>query len=190
MSKRKRSGTIRIVGGRWRGRQVRVLNRPGLRPSTDRARETLFNWLGPWLDGARCLDLFAGSGVLGLEALSRGGACATLVEEDRAAAALIGEQIGNLDTNKAFIEQADALVFLRRKIASRYDVVFLDPPYASGLVEECLGLLEQYDWVAPNAYLYLERGADERPFELPKGWSVERQGRCGHCAMYLLRRID
>lgn len=189
MSKHKSAGRIRIVGGKWRGRRLRVLDLPGLRPSTDRARETLFNWLAPQLEGARCLDLFAGCGALGLEALSRGAASVTLVEKNKQAAELLRMQATNMAAN-AFIEQADALVFLRQSSGERFDIVFLDPPYGSGLVEASGGLLEQYGWLNPNAYIYVETSLDEGVAVCPEGWIGDRQGRCGGSAMRLLRKVD
>lgn len=193
--KHKGKGKVRIVGGRWRGRCLRVLDLPGLRPSTDRSRETLFNWLAPQLGGARCLDLFAGSGALGLEALSRGAASVILVEQNRRAVELLREQVASLAAN-AFIEQADTLVFLRRNNNGSsngggvFDTVFLDPPYGSGLIEECLGLLEEGGWLSCGASVYVELGEEERLPALPAGWEVCRQGRCGGSAMYLLSKID
>ncbi|MCG5529793.1 16S rRNA (guanine(966)-N(2))-methyltransferase RsmD [Halorhodospira halochloris] len=187
MKKTSRSGKVRIVGGRWRRHRLRVIDVPGLRPSTDRARETLFNWLAPQLAGARCLDLFAGSGALGLEALSRGAASATLVEKNSSAVALLREQVAHLGAN-ASIEHADALVFLRCNTATRFDIVFLDPPYGSALIGNCIDLLERGGWLSSSAYIYLETGLNEELPQLPLEWRECRSGRCGGSAVRLLRK--
>ena len=162
---------MRIIGGRWRGTKLAVLDRPGLRPSSDRVRETLFNWLMPALPGARVLDLFAGTGVLGLEALSRGAAHATLVERDPGLAARLRESADKLSA-QAEVHAADALAWLagRREV---FDLVFLDPPFAEGLWARALEALAPR--LAPGAWVYVESPVAVEPM-VPSGWALHRQG--------------
>ncbi|MEQ8230797.1 MAG: 16S rRNA (guanine(966)-N(2))-methyltransferase RsmD [Gammaproteobacteria bacterium] len=176
-------GTVRIIGGRWRGTRVVVGAAPGLRPSADRVRETLFNWLAPWLDGARCLDLFAGTGVLGFEAVSRGAAAAVLVERDAAAADALAGLAERLDTRAVEIVRADALDYLAR--APRpFDIVFLDPPFAADVEARVLALLAR-GWLAPHALVYLESARDAAPPGPP--WEVSKSGTTRHVSYKLLR---
>ena len=157
-------GRLRIIGGEWRGRRLAFPSRPGLRPTPDRVRETLFNWLAPVLPGARCLDLFAGSGCLGLEALSRGAAEAWLVEHDPLLARTLSEHVARLGAHARVIRD-DARRVLKRAAAGaeRFDIVFLDPPYREPL-EPWLASLGAV--LAPGAHIYAER---PMPGGLPSG---------------------
>jgi len=158
------AGKVRIIGGRWRGTRLPVADSPGLRPTSDRARETLFNWLQPVLPGARVLDLFAGSGALGLEALSRGAAEALLVERDPALARALEDNLRRLDAGPAArVARADAVAFLGLPVHGRFDVVFMDPPFGAALWQPALGALGP--WLAEEAWLYLESpiGAAQDP---------------------------
>lgn len=148
-------GRLRIIGGEWRGRRLEFPDRPALRPTPDRVRETLFNWLAPVLPGARCLDVFAGTGCLGLEALSRGAAEAWFVEADPVLARVLAAHVEKLGANARVI-RADARRFLKRQAASelRFDVAFVDPPFREP-IEPWLGLLRPV--LAPGALVYLER---------------------------------
>jgi 16S rRNA (guanine966-N2)-methyltransferase len=175
---------VRIVGGRWRGRKIRFPSLPGLRPSPDRVRETLFNWLAPSIRGARVLDLFAGSGVLGFEALSRGAAEAILVERDRAAARQLREVAATLGAASAKVVEGDALSWLDRA-QGPFDVVFLDPPFESGLLPAALERLDQSGHLAPGAFVYVECPATQAPPVLPAGWTEHRSGRAGDVGYYL-----
>lgn len=168
------AGQVRIIGGRWRGTKLPVPDRPGLRPSSDRVRETLFNWLMPALPGARVLDLFAGTGVLGLEALSRGAAHATLVERDPGLAAALREAVARLSAQaQAEVRAADALAWLAGD-GGAYDLVFLDPPFADGLWERALAALAPR--LAAGARVYVESPAAVAP-AVPAGWALHREGR-------------
>jgi len=177
---------LRIIGGRWRGRKLAFAPVPGLRPTPDRVRETLFNWLMPVLPGARCLDLFAGSGALGIEAVSRGAAHCTLVERDPRAAAVLRAQLARLGSHAIEVVQADAGDWLRGA-AVPCDIVFLDPPFSSGLLQPCLDLLERRGWLAPQAWIYLESGCDVRPV-LPEHWVWHREKQAGQVCYRLARR--
>ncbi|WP_299342714.1 16S rRNA (guanine(966)-N(2))-methyltransferase RsmD [uncultured Pseudoxanthomonas sp.] len=165
-------GHVRIIGGRWRGTKLAVPDRPGLRPSGDRVRETLFNWLMPALPGARALDLFAGTGVLGLEALSRGAAQAVLVERDPGLAMALREAVAKLSAD-AEVHAADALAWLAG-CADTFDLVFLDPPFAEGLWERALAALVPR--LEADAWIYVESPADRVP-TVPAGWILHREGR-------------
>lgn len=181
-------GTVRIIGGRWRGTRLPVADLDGLRPTPDRVRETLFNWLQPVLPGARVLDLFAGSGALGLEALSRGAAEALLVERDPGVAeSLRGVAARLQDGARARVVRADALALLREPVHGRFDVVFVDPPFAAGLHAQVLALLPP--WLAPGAWLSLE-GPPALPDPDPSQWRLHREGSTRELRHALYRRAD
>ncbi|KRA15416.1 16S rRNA (guanine(966)-N(2))-methyltransferase RsmD [Lysobacter sp. Root604] len=167
-------GRIRIIGGRWRGTRLDVADAPGLRPTSDRVRETLFNWLGPVLPGARVLDLFAGTGALGLEALSRGAAAATLVERDPALAAALRATAARLPGGEAAqVVQADALAWLGAQADAGYDLAFVDPPFAAGLWDAVWPAL--LPKLSAGAWLYVEAPQGTTP-ALPPDWQRHREG--------------
>lgn len=180
-------GRLRIIGGEWRGRKIDVPDREGLRPTPDRVRETLFNWLREDIEGARCLDLFAGTGILGLEALSRGAAEVTWVERDARACVQLRETLARIGVNGNVV-QADALQFLSG--ASRpYDLVFLDPPYAAELLKPSCALLEERGWLAPRAWVYLEQRESSELPPLPANWQLTRGRRAGQVGYHLALRL-
>lgn len=148
---------LRIIAGTWRGRRLRFPAGTNVRPTPDRVRETLFNWLGGRTEGARCLDLYAGTGMLGLEALSRGAREAWFVERDRRLANYLGEQLGILSGNGTVVCE-EVETFLRRPPESPFDVVFIDPPYATAVDTVIAGLAA---FMAPDALVYLERTAHD-----------------------------
>lgn len=168
------SGRIRIIAGRLRNSRLDVPTRPGLRPTPDRLRETLFNWLAPHITGARCLDLFAGTGALGIEALSRGAAEVVLVERDPALASAIVANLTRLRENASVVARsaADFLVGPARP----FDLVFLDPPFELDLWQPTLKLLSGAGWLASNALMYMEYPAD-RPVAAGPGWGLLRETR-------------
>jgi len=175
---------VRIIGGEWRSRVLRFADAPGLRPTPDRVRETLFNWLGQRLDGRSCLDLFAGSGALGFEAASRGAARVVMVESSRAQAARLRECAGELGAGPHVqVEESDALQFLRRS-GERFDVVFVDPPYDSGLLDAVLERLPAV--LAADALVY----GEHRQPQAPAGWRVIKQGRAGRVHFFLATREE
>ncbi|MBO9715470.1 MAG: 16S rRNA (guanine(966)-N(2))-methyltransferase RsmD [Pseudoxanthomonas sp.] len=179
------AGSVRIVGGRWRGTKLPVPDINGLRPTSDRVRETLFNWLQPVLPGSRVLDLFAGSGALGLESVSRGAAQAVLVERDPSQAAGLRAAVARLQAgDQVQVVQDDAVRWLGGQgIAPPFDVVFLDPPFAAGLWQPALQAL--LPRLAADGWLYLESPPDQVP-EPPAGWTLHRQLRTAqaHAALY------
>jgi len=186
------TGKLRIIGGRWRGRKITVANRPELRPSGDRVRETLFNWLQGRVHGASALDLFAGSGALGLEAASRGAATVILVERDRQlAASLNAVRDAWPDTDALEIVCADAMAWLR-DAHGPFDLVFLDPPFGSGLGAGALATLRRPGLLEPDARIYIESPAREpAPItEADAAWRIVRDKRIGEVRIQLLARAD
>ncbi|UTW44547.1 16S rRNA (guanine(966)-N(2))-methyltransferase RsmD [bacterium SCSIO 12696] len=176
---------LRIIGGQWRGRKLDFPDVEGLRPSGDRVRETLFNWLSFHLPGARCLDLFAGSGALGLEALSRGAAHTVLVEKNPTAARQLQSHCQTLGAD-AKVLATDALAWLKTSSASPFDVVFLDPPFGKELLESCYQLLTDHGWLTSNALVYVECGANEHN-PAPNNWELHREKHSGQVVYRLYR---
>lgn len=173
-SPRKEAGQVRIIGGQWRNTRLQVPDSPGLRPTSDRVRETLFNWLMPVLAGARVVDAFAGSGALGLEAVSRGAEHAVLVERDAALARSLREVVARLGAeDRVDVVQDDARAWLARQPAGGFDLAFVDPPFGAELWQPTLDAL--LPALAPGAWLYLESPAGRAP-ALPPGWELHRQG--------------
>lgn len=182
---------LRIIGGEWRGRRLKIIDQAGLRPTPDRVRETLFNWLAPVIAGSRCLDLFAGSGALGLEAASRGAARVTLVEKAAAAARQLRDNTALLQAgDRLEVVQADALRLLERPPAVPYDVVFLDPPFGQGWLQHCLPGLAQPGWLAAGAHIYMEAEQSLTGVALeallPDGWEIVRGKRTGEVGYHLV----
>jgi 16S rRNA (guanine966-N2)-methyltransferase len=183
--------TLRIIGGAWRGRRLRFPAAQDLRPTPDRVRETLFNWLAARVPGATCLDLFAGSGALGLEALSRGAARLTFVERDPSAAREIATRLEEWGAPGATVENIDARRFLERAPAHPFDIVFLDPPFASTLLDETAGRLEQGGWLASDALIYVECPGDRAlAAGLPRRWLPLKAKRAGEVGYHLYSRDD
>jgi 16S rRNA (guanine966-N2)-methyltransferase len=178
---------LRIIGGTWRGRKLRFPASHGLRPTPDRVRETLFNWLGGRVHGSRCLDLFAGSGALGLEALSRGAAHASFVERDVAAARELRARLAEWGAADARVEQADAVTFLTGA-ASAFDLVFLDPPFDSDLLPRSAALLEHGGWLKPGALIYVEYAARSAAPPLPGAWTALKAKQAGEVGYHLFAR--
>ena len=169
MTRGRPRGQVRIIGGRFRGRVLPVADLPGLRPSADRVRETLFNWLQPVIEGARCLDLFAGSGALGLEAASRGAAEVLMLDQSPRVVQRLRSNVASLDAHQVRVVQADGARWLAQ-LGTPYDVVFLDPPFASDLLARSCRLLEQYGWLRLDARIYLESDAARPSPPLPGTW--------------------
>jgi len=175
------AGRVRIVGGVWRSRLIGVPSRPGLRPTPDRVRETLFNWLGQDLTGLACLDLFAGSGALGFEAASRGAARVVMVEIDRATIATLHASRAALGAERVEIVSSDAFAYLDA-VSERFDVVFLDPPFRQNALSVVLQALPPC--LAPDARVYLE-AASRMP--VPESWRELRCKRAGQVSYQLLQ---
>ena len=180
------SGRIRIIGGSLRNSRLDVPALPGLRPTAERVRETLFNWLAPVMDGARCLDLCAGTGALGIEALSRGAAGVQFVERDARAALALRDNLARLKTTSAQVAVLDAGQFLQGAPQVQ-DLVFLDPPFALALWSALAQQLEQGGWLAAQAWIYVESPRAEVP-ALPANWRLHREGHAGEVRFALYRR--
>jgi len=174
---------LRIIGGRHRGRKLRFADLPGLRPSGDRGRETLFNWLQPVIPGARVLDLFAGSGALGFEAVSRGAGSVIMVERAGKAVRLLRDNARLLGEDVDIV-QADALAWLPT-VDQRFDIVFLDPPFADELLDASIAALLRFECLAPGALIYMETNAAKGLPELPAPLAWARQKRMGQVAFGL-----
>ena len=173
------SGEVRIIGGDHRGRRLKFPDLPGLRPTGDRIRETLFNWLQPLIPGSACLDLFAGSGALGLEAASRGAGLVVLLERASEAVRQLRANVEMLGSASVRIEQGSALQWLERPAVNSFDLVFLDPPFDQDIVSDVCRLLVRYRWLKPGAHIYLEMDAERPVPELPETWELLRRKRAG-----------
>lgn len=184
-NKSSQTSKLRIIGGEWRSRQLPIPNAEGLRPTTDRVRETLFNWLNFEIPGARCLDLFCGSGALGFESLSRGAKECTFVELDRAVATQIKTNLNTLNATNAAVFNMDAKAFLAQP-PQPYDVVYLDPPFRKGLLDLVLPLLEN-GWIKPQGYVYIERESEKPLVNLPDAWHLEKEKVAGQLTYSLYR---
>ena len=178
--------TLRIIGGRWRGRKLRFPDDAAIRPTPDRVRETLFNWLGPAVAGCRCLDLFAGSGALGLEAVSRGASRVLFVEQGAAAARDLKTTLDEWGGSEGEVRRADALGLLAGP-PERFDIVFLDPPFASTLLASAAQALAQGGWLAPGALIYAEAPSREGLPPLPASWELLKAKQAGEVGYHLLR---
>lgn len=195
MGATKSTGKLRIIAGEWRGRKLPVADLVGLRPSTDRTRETLFNWLAPDIVGARCLDLFAGTGALGLEALSRGAAQCLFIERHKQAASLLEQSLQTLNAlSRGTVHQGDALEFLTETEKSAqagvnspsFDLVFMDPPFADKLLDRALALLQDCSVLSAGAIVYLEYAPHQEP-QLPQQWEHYRQKKSAGATYELYR---
>lgn len=180
---------VRIIGGRWRSRKLQFLDLPGLRPTPDRVRETLFNWLQLELAGVQVLDLFAGSGAMGFEALSRGAASLTLLEQDARQAACLREQAAKLEASACRIVNEDCQRWLRNADlpAGGYGLILLDPPFHQDLPNTILQELHRKGWLAQTGWVYVETEQGLSDLRLPEGLALHRQTRAGLVNAYLFR---
>ena len=184
MAAKKSGNRLRIIGGEWRSRFLPFPDVEGLRPTTDRIRETVFNWLQPVVPGANVLDMFAGSGALGFEALSRGAQSLTLLEMNAKAAKQLTENVRTLKTENAKVVQTDALSWLKQ-CEEKFDLIFLDPPFNKGLLPECLALIESRNLLNPNAWIYIESEQDLSSLNLPINWRLHRDKKAGQVRLSL-----
>jgi 16S rRNA (guanine966-N2)-methyltransferase len=186
-------GSVRIIGGRWRGRRVPVVDAEGLRPSGDRCRETLFNWLQPHVAGARCADLFAGTGALGMEAASRGAAEVILVEQVPVVVQALRSALVDLGLDQVpadiRLAETDALKWLLSREPASLDIVFIDPPFGSRLESRALDLLAAHQLLREGALVYVETALDGT-FQHPgPGWGIVKERTMGGVRMLLLKQI-
>ncbi len=181
------TGQIRIIGGQWRGRKLPVPDSPGLRPTTDRVRETLFNWLAPSMVDAHCLDCFAGSGALALEALSRYAASATLLEMERSVAQQLQQNLATLKAANAKVVNTNTLTFLANP-GTPHNIAFIDPPFRKGMLEDTVRLLENNGWLADDALVYIESEVENGLPPVPAHWQLHREKVAGQVAYRLYHR--
>ena len=181
-------GELRIVAGRWRGRKLRFPDNSELRPTTDRVRETLFNWLQADIAGSACIDLFAGSGALGFEAASRGAGNVLMIEQCSETVAGIRKNVEMLGAERVQVFCENTIDFLQDARDDRYskafDIVFMDPPYHSDLLGECFELLEKGQWLANHAKIYVEYDVRSSLSKVPDGWFClknKKAGQVGYC---------
>lgn len=182
------SNTVRIIGGKWRGKKLAFPSAQGLRPTPDRIRETVFNWLQFELQGARVLDLFAGSGAFGLEALSRGAAYVLFVDKDDKVVKQLRSNIRELNIENADIKHCDAIEYLQHAPQNPFDVVFLDPPYGKHLVGSSVTALEKHSFLTGNAYIYIEAESELKDITLPPDWQLQRSQYSGQVGYHLAIR--
>ena len=187
MANNSKAGQLRIIGGSWRGRKIDFATEPGVRPTPDRIRETLFNWLQTQISGARCLDLFSGSGALGFEALSRGASEVVMTDQSSAVTKQLRVNAELLKTDDAQIEQCNADNYLQRA-AQPFDIVFLDPPFESDALACYCAQLESNGWLAPRAHIYMERAKGSPAPPLPASWQWHREKQTGNVCYALAIR--
>ena len=180
---------LRIIGGEWGSRKLSFPDAPGLRPTPDRVRETLFNWLAPYVAGAKVFDPFAGSGALFLEALSRGAALGQALDASNIAVSSIKEHLGTLRCTTGQIQTADALRYLETQAAVAYDLVFLDPPFNQNLLPTVCTLLEERQWLADEAWIYTESENAPSSLGLPGNWRLHREQKSGRVYYALWHRL-
>jgi len=184
------SGRVRIIAGKWRGRTLKVLEHPGLRPTPDRVRETLFNWLGMNVVGARCLDLFAGTGALGFEALSRGAKAVVFVDKFPPAIKALHESAITFNALPCCEIVRESAVSYLEKIKNKdqvFDIIFLDPPFATPLLAQSMSLLATSKLVGPHTLIYLESPRPLTAEDLPAHWQVLKEKVAGEVAYHLVQ---
>ena len=179
------SGQVRIIAGQWRSRRLPIQDLEGLRPTTDRVRETLFNWLANDLVNARVLDCFGGSGAFALEALSRYASFANIIEVHRGAAMQLKENLQTLKSDKAEVLNADTLVVLQRGCEQGFDVVFIDPPFRKGLAEKTIQLLDSQGWLNDGALIYVEIESELPQLAIPSRWHALKEKNAGQVSYRL-----
>ncbi len=187
MNMKSQSNKVRIIGGKWRGRRLSFPSIPGLRPSPDRVRETLFNWLAADIVDARCLDLFAGSGVLGFEALSRGAQHSILVDQDVVIIQQLGASSTMLQAESLEIHCGDSAQFITGYKGESFDIVFLDPPFQSDLLALAIKQLNSSGCLAKQALIYIETGTELLAAHLPDTWEILKSKQAGDVRFYLIR---
>ena len=181
-------GRLRIIAGEWRSRQFDFPMAHGLRPTPNRVRETLFNWLAPYVEGARVLDVFAGSGALFLEALSRGAASAVALDSNPAAVNSLRNHLLTLRCDNGQLLNTDALRYLQQPSTTTFDLVFVDPPFSQNLLQPACSHLEEHGWLAPTAWIYTESENPPSSLGLPGNWRLHREQKAGQVHYALWQR--
>jgi 16S rRNA (guanine966-N2)-methyltransferase len=181
-------GSVRIIAGEWRSRRLPVIDLPGLRPSGDRARETLFNWLQAYLPGATCADLFAGTGALGFEAASRGAEKVSLIERDSKAVQHLRESVGLLKAEQVDIHHEDAITWLKKQAADSLNIIFVDPPFQDRMHSSVMSEIVDSNCLGPGGFVYLETPVTQTDVIVPSGWSVWREKVLGDVRLQVFRQ--
>ena len=183
-----KAGQFRVIGGQWKGRKLRFVEVEGLRPSLDRVRETLFNWLQADIHGAVCLDLFAGSGAIGIEALSRGAKQVSFIELNKKAAQQLSDNLQALSTDQAILVQGDALKFIEQNTGA-FDIIFIDPPFHKGIAQKVIEQLSQSSLLHPETIIYIEV---EQGLELvvPEQWQLLKDKKAGQLLYKLYQLVE
>ncbi|CUS47626.1 MAG: 16S rRNA (guanine(966)-N(2))-methyltransferase RsmD [Idiomarinaceae bacterium HL-53] len=182
-------GTIRVIGGRWRGRKLPVLDAEGLRPTTDRLKETVFNWIQFEITGAQVLDAFAGTGSLGIEALSRGAASAIFVENNRAAVNQLKTNLNTLKALQCEVQEMDTLRYLQTQSTRQFDLVFIDPPFHQQLAQPTINALEANQWLTREALIYVETEINA-PVAAPSNWQLTKEKTTSQVRAQLFLRTE
>ncbi|WP_341495887.1 16S rRNA (guanine(966)-N(2))-methyltransferase RsmD [Photobacterium damselae subsp. damselae] len=185
----RQSGFVRIISGQWRGRKLPVHDVEGLRPTTDRVKETLFNWLAQDIYQAKCLDLFAGSGNLSFEALSRGAESLTMIELDQKAAAQLKQNLTAIGATNATLHNTNSVNFLNQA-GTPHDLVFIDPPFRKDLIQQVITALEANHWLSPNALIYIEAEKELGSIDVPPSWHLYREKTAGQVCYRLFIREE
>ncbi|HIF9153455.1 TPA: 16S rRNA (guanine(966)-N(2))-methyltransferase RsmD [Photobacterium damselae] len=185
----RQSGFVRIISGQWRGRKLPVHDVEGLRPTTDRVKETLFNWLAQDIYQAKCLDLFAGSGSLSFEALSRGAESLTMIELDQKAAAQLKQNLTAIGATNATLHNTNSVNFLNQA-GTPHDLVFIDPPFRKDLIQQVITALEANHWLSPNALIYIEAEKELGSIDVPPSWHLYREKNAGQVCYRLFIREE
>ena len=175
---------LRIIGGQWRSRQLPFPDVEGLRPTTDRVRETVFNWLQPYLPGAQVLDVFAGSGALGFEALSREAGFVNLLERSQKAAKQLQENAKTLNASNCNVHMGDSIQILAT-LNTQFDIIFLDPPFGKGLLPQCIELIDQHTLIKTHGWIYIESEQELNDLNIPKHWRMHREKKAGQVKLRL-----
>ena len=186
----KQNSQLRIIAGRWRGRKINFLPQLGLRPTPNRVRETLFNWLAPHIQDTHCLDAFAGSGALGFEALSRGAKSVVMIDQSDSVIKTLKENAAHLKTDAIEFHHGEFQKLIHKLKHRKFDIVFLDPPFRQNLIKNSAELLEASNCLADNALIYIEAEATLESLELPNNWEVIHSKKAGEVGYHLIRRIS
>ncbi|AGH80500.1 putative methyltransferase [Psychromonas sp. CNPT3] len=186
--KSKKGGFIRLISGKWRGKKLAVLNIEGLRPTTDRTKETLFNWLMHDIHNANCLDCFSGSGSLAFEALSRSAQSVTLLERDKLVCQQLKQNLQNLKVENALVIETDSISYLQQIAKKSFNIIFIDPPFNQSLLQPCCDALEKNNYLAEGALIYVEMEKRISHFSAPETWTLLKEKGTGQVIYQLYKR--
>ncbi|OKY25611.1 16S rRNA (guanine(966)-N(2))-methyltransferase RsmD [Thalassotalea sp. PP2-459] len=181
-------GSIRIIAGKHRGRKLPVINADGLRPTTDRVKETVFNWLMPYMNDSKCLDCFSGAGSLGFEAISRGATRVDMLELNKHAATQLTKNKALLVADNCHIHHVDSLSFLAQPVTETFNIIFIDPPFRQQLLPKVIMLLQK-GWLAPDALIYVEQELDNTTMTIPEDWQLVKEKIAGQVKYQLFQQV-